>query len=101
MDVSMVFLAATEGMPAFLVNGVLGAGLGMGLAAIGIGIGVGRVGGSACEAVARQPEATGDIARNMLIMAAFIEGAGLFAIVMCLIMQFQMFDFAERVANIQ
>ena len=38
MDVSMVFLAATEGMPAFLMNGVLGAGLGMGLAAIGVAI---------------------------------------------------------------
>ena len=62
----------------------MGAGLGAigaGLAALAAGIGVGLIGSKAMEAIARQPEAVGDISRNMLIMAALVEGAALFAIV--------------------
>ena len=55
--------------------------IGAGLAVLGAGIGIGRIGGSATESVARQPEASGDIFRNMIITAALIEGAALFAIV--------------------
>ena len=57
------------------------AGIGAGLAALGAGMGIGRIGGSAMEAIARQPEASGKIQTAMLISAAFIEGAGLFGIV--------------------
>ena len=56
---------------------------GAGLAAIGAGIGIGRVGASAVEGIARQPEVTPKIQVNMLIAAALIEGVALFAVVIC------------------
>ena len=58
-----------------------GAGLGAGLAVIGAGIGIGRIGGSAMEAIARQPEATKNISSNMIISAALIEGIAFFALI--------------------
>jgi F-type H+-transporting ATPase subunit c len=61
----------------------LGAALGAGLAAIGAGIGIGKIGGSAMESIARQPEMSSDIRMNMIIAAALIEGVALFAIVVC------------------
>ena len=63
--------------------GKLGAALGAGLAAIGAGIGIGKIGGSAMEALARQPEASNDIRTNMIIIAALVEGVALFAVVVC------------------
>jgi len=59
----------------------LGAGLAAGLAVMGGGPGIGRIGSSACEAIARQPEAAGTIGTNMIITAALVEGATLFAVV--------------------
>jgi F-type H+-transporting ATPase subunit c len=64
------------------------AALGGGLAAIGAGLGIGRVAGSAVESIARQPEASGDIRANMILTAALIEGAALFAIVAGLLVLF-------------
>ncbi|HKW08764.1 MAG TPA: ATP synthase F0 subunit C [Gemmatimonadaceae bacterium] len=64
---------------------MLGAGIGAGLATIGAGIGIGRIGGSATEAMARQPEIAGTIQTGGLILAALIEGAALFAIVVALL----------------
>lgn len=61
----------------------LGMALGAGLATIGAGIGIGKVGGSAMEAIARQPEAAGDIRLSMIIVAALIEGVALFAVAAC------------------
>ena len=46
---------------------------------IGAGVGIGKIGGSAMEAIARQPEASGDIRMNMIIAAALIEGVALLA----------------------
>ena len=66
----------------------MGAGLGAGIAAIGAGIGIGRIGGSALESIARQPEALGDIRSNMIIAAALVEGVAFFAIVVCLLILF-------------
>ena len=63
--------------------GKLGAAIGAGLAAIGAGIGSGKIGGSAMEAIARQPEASNDIRTNMIIIAALVEGVALFAVVVC------------------
>jgi F-type H+-transporting ATPase subunit c len=57
------------------------AAIGAGLAVIGAGIGVGQIGGKALEAIARQPEAIGDIRTNMLIAAALVEGVALMAII--------------------
>ena len=60
------------------------AAVGAGLAVIGAGIGIGRIGGSAMDAIARQPEAYSKIQIAMIISAALIEGAALFAIVVAL-----------------
>ena len=54
--------------------------VGAGLVVIGAGIGIGRIGGSAMDAIARQPEATGKIQTAMLIAAALIEGIGFAAL---------------------
>ncbi|VAW18414.1 ATP synthase F0 sector subunit c [hydrothermal vent metagenome] len=54
--------------------------VGAGLIVIGVGIGIGRIGGSAMDAIARQPEATGKIQTAMLIAAALIEGIGFAAL---------------------
>jgi len=59
----------------------LGGALGAGLAVVGGGLGIGRIGGSAVEAIARQPEASGQIFNSMILTAALIEGATLFAVV--------------------
>lgn len=63
------------------MTGTLAA-LGVGLAVIGAGIGIGNIGAKAMEAIARQPEAVGDIRANMILMAALIEGAALIAIIL-------------------
>jgi len=63
----------------------LGAGIGMGLVIIGAGIGIGRIGGSAVDAIARQPEASGTIGTQMLIAAALIEGVTVIALILILI----------------
>ena len=54
--------------------------IGAGLVVIGAGIGIGRIGGSAMDAIARQPEATNKIQTAMLIAAALIEGIGFAAL---------------------
>lgn len=61
------------------------AGIGAGAAAIGAGIGIGRIGGSALEAMARQPESTGELRANMIVAAALVEGVALFAVIICLL----------------
>lgn len=63
-----------------------GKGIGLGLIILGAGLGIGRIGGSAVEAIARQPEAKGDIQTNMILSAALIEGATVIALVFALIM---------------
>ena len=74
--------AATEAGAAI---GKMGAGIGAGIAAIGAGIGIGQIGKGSVEALARQPEASGDIRTFMLLTAAFVEGVALFGIVVCLL----------------
>ena len=66
----------------------LGAAIGAGIAVLGAGIGIGKIGGSAMEAMARQPEASGDLRMNMVIAAALVEGVALIAIVVCLLTLF-------------
>jgi F-type H+-transporting ATPase subunit c len=61
------------------------AAIGAGLAAIGAGLGIGKIGGSAMEGMARQPEAAGRIQTAMLIAAAFVEAVALFAVVVALL----------------
>jgi F-type H+-transporting ATPase subunit c len=73
-------------MGAHLALAFLGAGIGAGLAIIGAGLGIGRLAASAMEGTARQPAAGGDIRTSMIIAAALIEGATLFALVICIIL---------------
>ena len=70
-------LLAAEGL------GALGCGLGAGIATVGAGLGIGKIGGSAMDAIARQPEATGNIQTNMILTSAYVEGVALFAVVAC------------------
>ncbi|MBI4717745.1 MAG: ATP synthase F0 subunit C [Planctomycetes bacterium] len=61
----------------------LGGAIGAGLVVMGGAAGIGRIGGSAVESMARQPEAAGNISTAMIITAAMIEGATLFAVLGC------------------
>lgn len=80
MELATVLLqAATEAANSGL------AGIGAGIAAIGAGIGIGKIGTSALESIARQPESTGDIRANMIVAAALVEGVALFAVIVCLL----------------
>jgi F-type H+-transporting ATPase subunit c len=79
MDLMMVLLNDVA------ANSNAGGAIGAGLAAMGAGIGVGQIGKGAVEAIARQPEALNDIRANMILTAALVEGAALFAIIVGLL----------------
>jgi F-type H+-transporting ATPase subunit c len=66
----------------FAIGGLL---IGVGLIIIGAGYGIGKIGASAVEGIARQPEATGNIRSTAIILAALIEGATFFALIIALI----------------
>ncbi len=74
-----------RGSGAFYGNAV-GAGLGAGLILIGAGLGFGRIGSAALESMARQPETAGKVQTAMLIVAALLEGATFFGLIVCIIM---------------
>ncbi len=67
------------------MTGISIAAIGAGLAVIGAGLGIGKIGGSAMDAIARQPEATSQIQTAMIIAAALVEGVALFAVVVSLL----------------
>ncbi len=71
-----------------LALGHLGAALGAALATIGAAMGIGRIGAAAMEAIARQPEASGDIRSNLIVSAALIEGVAFFAVIVCALVIF-------------
>ena len=66
----------------------LGAAIAAGIAVIGAAMGIGKIGSTALESIARQPEAAGNIQTSMIISAALIEGVSLFAVVVCLLATF-------------
>jgi F-type H+-transporting ATPase subunit c len=68
-----------------IAGGAIGAGLGAALTIIGAGYGFGRIGSAALEGMARQPEVAGRIQTAMLIIAALLEGATFFALIVCII----------------
>jgi F-type H+-transporting ATPase subunit c len=82
---STIILQAAAAGASFAAFAKMGAALGAGIAAIGAGIGIGKIGGSAVEAIARQPESTNDIRTNMIIAAALVEGVALFAIIVAVL----------------
>ncbi len=63
----------------------LGTAIGAGLVLVGAGLGIGRIGSSAVESIARQPEAAANIQTAMIISAALIEGATFFALIVCML----------------
>jgi F-type H+-transporting ATPase subunit c len=67
----------------------LAAGIGAGIAVVGGAAGIGRLAAAAMEGSARQPQAAGDIRTGMIIAAALIEGATLFALVICVLLAFK------------
>lgn len=71
-----------------LALGSFGAAIGAAIATLGAGIGIGRIGQSAMEAIARQPEASGDIRSTMIVAAALIEGVAFFAVITCILVIF-------------
>lgn len=76
-DTAAPAAAATAGLQ------VLGCALGAGIVILGAGFGIGKIGGSAVESIARQPEAGGSIMTTMIISAALIEGVTFFALIVC------------------
>lgn len=64
---------------------LLGASIGAGMVVLGAALGIDKIGSSAMEAIARQPEASGKIQTAMIIASALIEGVALFAVLICLL----------------
>lgn len=77
MELLTVLLDVTGGID------VVGKALGVAVAVVSAALGIGKIGYAAVEGIARQPEAGSDIRTSMIIAAALIEGAALFAIVVC------------------
>lgn len=70
-------VAASAGLANF------GAAIGAAIAVIGAGLGIGQIGAHAMDAIARQPEAAGDIRSNMIVIAALVEGVAFLAVIVC------------------
>lgn len=66
----------------------LSAAFGCGLIIIGAAYGIGKIGSSAVESMARQPEVAGNINTAMIVAAALIEGATFFGLIVCLLTLF-------------
>ena len=66
----------------------IAAGIGAGLVVLGAGLGLGKIGQAALEGSARQPEAGGALRTTMIIIAALLEGAAMFGLVICLMTMF-------------
>jgi len=62
----------------------LGAGIGAGITIVGAGWGFGRIGAAALESMARQPEIAGRVQTAMIVIAALLEGATFFALLICI-----------------
>jgi F-type H+-transporting ATPase subunit c len=80
---NMLSSVLLQAAPASLTYGL--AAIGAGIAALAAGVGIGRIGGSALESIARQPEAVNDIRASMILAAALVEGAAFFAMVIGLL----------------
>ena len=81
MLLSAILLQAAAGA----ALGKVGAALGAAIAALAGAFGIGKVGKSPMESIARQPESAGNLRTAMIIAAGMVEGAALFAIIVCLL----------------
>jgi F-type H+-transporting ATPase subunit c len=79
-------LWAADGGAYTLSGAAVGAGIGAGITLVGAGIGFGRIGAAALEGMARQPEVAGRIQTAMIVIAALLEGATFFALVVCILL---------------
>ncbi len=68
--------------------GQVSAAIGAGVVTIGAGLAISRIGAAAMEAIARQPEAAGDIRSGMIVSCALIEGVSFFALAVCFLILF-------------
>lgn len=81
MMLSAMILQAAAGA----ALGNAGVAIGAALAVFGAALGLGRIGQSAMESIARQPQAAGDIRSSMILIGAFMEGVSLLAVIVCLL----------------
>lgn len=81
MLLSTVILQAAAGA----ALGKVGAAVGAGIVALAAAFGIGKIGSSAMESIARQPEAAGNIRTSMIIIGALVEGVCLFGVIVCLL----------------
>lgn len=79
--ISMIILQAAAGA----ALGKAGAAIAAAIAAIAAAIGIGKIGQATMESIARQPESAGNLRTAMIIAAGMVEGASLFAIIVCLL----------------
>jgi len=84
-----LFAADTVGANAPFYGTAIAAGLGAGLTIIGAGLGFGRIGAAALESMARQPEVKDDLGRNMILIAALLEGATFFSLIVSIMLFFK------------
>ena len=84
----LAMFQATDPDTARLSGAMLGAGIGIGLCVIGAGIGIGQIGNGVAQGIARQPEAAATIQTAGIILAALIEGAALFGLVITILYKF-------------
>lgn len=82
---ALVQEAAVSAEAAKNTNALLGAGIGIGLAVLGAGLGLGRIAGEASQAIARQPEAAGEIKSFAQLLAFLLEGATIVALLFALL----------------
>jgi F-type H+-transporting ATPase subunit c len=81
-------LAADPG-PGTFYGTAVGCGLGCALTLVGAGIGFGKIGASALESMARQPDVAGQVSASMITIAALLEGATFFSLIVCIILAFK------------
>ena len=68
------------------------AAIGAGIVVLGAAFGIGKIGSNAMDAIARQPQAAGDIRSGMILSAALIEGVSLIAVIVCMLSYFVQLD---------
>ena len=85
MSLLVVLQEVAKGVVDLAPLAMLGAGLAASIATSGAALGISKIGSSALESMARQPEAAGNIQTSMILAAAFVEGVSLFAVVVCLL----------------
>ena len=85
---SPLLATGDQGASAFYGN-AMGTGIGCALTLIGAGIGFGKIGSAALESMARQPEVAGQVSASMITIAALLEGATFFSLIVCIIMAFK------------